>query len=309
MNRKIVALSLIFAGLGLIAAIFFIRFIRARRPTAGLKVETTPQSTVFVDNVQIGTTPLEKLFPPGEVTVKLIPNSTSSAISNYETKVRLTQQVYTVIKREFASNDNQSSGDVVTLEAQSGKGASLNIITSAPDSAAVVLDGQPQGFTPLSLPTVNPGDHQLVISSPGYLPRSIVAQAVAGYRLTVTVKLASSLVETLLPTPVPSPISSPSATPSTRITPTLTLAKPSSTPVPATPTPSIPKPYVRVLDTPVGFLRVRSGPGTNFSEVGQVKPGSNYPLLTSQTDWYQISVPLSATTSGWISSQYAQKFE
>jgi uncharacterized protein YgiM (DUF1202 family) len=64
-----------------------------------------------------------------------------------------------------------------------------------------------------------------------------------------------------------------------------------------------------VKDTPTGFLRVRSQPSTGSSEIGRVNPGETYKLLQSQTSWYQIQVSLSATSSGWISSEYATKFE
>ena len=67
------------------------------------------------------------------------------------------------------------------------------------------------------------------------------------------------------------------------------------------------KQTVQIQDTPTGFLNVRKGAGTNFAKIGQVKPGESYELV-SQTaangGWLEIR--LDATTTGWVSSQYAK---
>lgn len=62
---------------------------------------------------------------------------------------------------------------------------------------------------------------------------------------------------------------------------------------------------VKILTTPTGFLRVRTGPGTGFAEVARVNPGESYELLEEKTGWVKIKV--SDTVSGWVSSQYATK--
>jgi hypothetical protein len=301
--RKALPLIMIFAGLGILVGFVAINWYKSRNPTAGLKVDTNPPSQVFVDNVQVGISPIEKFFRPSEITIKLIPNSTSSALSTYQTKARLTAQTYTVIKRDFGASDAQSAGEIISLQPQSGRGASLSVVTSGPDSASVVIDGQPQGFTPLALASLPVGDHQLVVSAPGYLSRTIGARALAGYKLVINAKLASLPVE-VTPTPLISTISgTPSVTPKTTIKPTPTKT------VSATPAPGLPLPYVKILSTPTGFLRVRSGPGAGSAEIGKVNPGETYPFLSSKSGWFEIQVHLDASTSGWISSQYAQKFE
>lgn len=62
---------------------------------------------------------------------------------------------------------------------------------------------------------------------------------------------------------------------------------------------------VKILTTPTGYLRVRSGPGTSYSEVARVNPGETYELLEEKTGWSKIKV--SDTVSGWVSSQYVTK--
>jgi hypothetical protein len=291
-KTKLLIIAVIFTALGIIVALVSVRFYRLKKPTAGLKIETTPTSMVFVNNVQVGRTPFDQMFPPGETTVKLIPESISSDLSSYQTKVLLTDKVYTVIRREFGSPDNRSTGETISLLPQSGKNASLSIISSDPDTASVTVNGEPQGFTPLAITEVAPSDHQIEVSAPGYQTRIFSAKAVSGYKLSVNVKLAAK--NQANPTPpqvlsLPTPAATPSATP--KVTPTIT------------------KPYVKISSTPVGFLRVRNGPSKTASEIAQIKPGEIYPLLDSASGWYQIKISLPATSSGWISSEYAQAFK
>lgn len=65
---------------------------------------------------------------------------------------------------------------------------------------------------------------------------------------------------------------------------------------------------VEILETPTGFLNVRSGAGTNFAKIGQVDPGSWYELISEIPDnggWYQIK--LDAGKIGWITKRYARE--
>jgi hypothetical protein len=62
---------------------------------------------------------------------------------------------------------------------------------------------------------------------------------------------------------------------------------------------------VRILDTPNGFLNVRSGPGTNHSVIQKVNPGESYELVDEEADWYKIL--LKSAKEGWIFAQYAKK--
>ena len=298
--KKVIAIIVIILGLSLVGFGLY-SYFRSQKPNAGLKVDTTPPSLVFVDNVQIGQTPVEKIFKSGEVTIKLIPNTSATSLTTYQTKVRLTSGVFTVVRRDFNASDSESAGEIVTLEPQPDKVASLAVVTAGPDSASVLLDGQPQGFTPLLVASISPGDHQLTVTAPGFITRPISAKAIIGYKLSVNVKLAAN------PAPAPSEpdlataISTPSASPAPKVTP-----KPTPK---ASPSATLQKPYVEIKDTPTGFLRVRLTPSTAASEISRVSPGDRFPLLNESAGWYYIKVDLDATASGWISSQYADKFE
>lgn len=289
-GKKIIALVFILSGVAILAAFGVVYLIRGRKPNAGLKIDTAPPSLVFIDNRQEGKTPFDKLFKPGDITVKLIPASTSSAVGSYQTQVRLTSQVYTVINRTFGSSETDSAGEAVTLLPQPGNQTSLSVITSSPDSASVSIDDQPQGLTPLLISPVTPGDHKISLSAPGFTSRVVNITTVSGYKLQISAKLSGSVQPTVIPTP----------------TPDKSTLQPSPTLGEGTP-PAGGGGEVTILDTPTGFLRVRSGPGRNFPELGQVKPGAKYDLLSTSLDWYLISVDLDATSSGWISTQYAKK--
>lgn len=65
------------------------------------------------------------------------------------------------------------------------------------------------------------------------------------------------------------------------------------------------EPKVKILPTGVGFLRVRSGSGTSYSEIMRVSPGDIYPLLGTQGGWYRIL--LDDGREGWVSGQYVEE--
>ena len=69
---------------------------------------------------------------------------------------------------------------------------------------------------------------------------------------------------------------------------------------------------IQVLDTPNGFLNVRSGPGTNFSIIQKINSGQKFTLTGEEKDWYKILLDSSKTglpnvQAGWVFSQYTKK--
>lgn len=292
---KVLAIIVVVAGLAAGAFGIYYYFL-SQKPNAGLKIETNPTATVFVDGVQVGLTPIDRLYKPGEVSIKIIPNSTTANLTSYQTKVHLTAGTYTVIRRDFAGTDAATAGETVSLESTTSKNASLAVVAAGPDAASVIMDGEPLGFTPLPVDNIAPGDHQITVSAPGFTARPIDALAVAGHKLVINVKLAGEEVAAAPPI-LDFSDSTPSAT-----------LKPSPTPSPSS-TVVMKKPYVEIKVTPTGFLRVRDLPSASSKELGQVKPGDKLPLLGSQSGWYQVSGTFTATTSGWLSGQYADKFE
>jgi hypothetical protein len=156
---------------------------------------------------------------------------------------------------------------VVSFEKINGEDGLVTVV-SVPDNAQVIIDGKVYGYTPLRI-KIPVGDHNLVISAEKYLEKSLPIRVIKGYKLTASIKLAKSVVP--IPTEIP-----------------------------------IPKEKIEILDTGIGFLRVRENPGLNFPEVAQVKTGEIYEILeTDETGkWYKININ---NIEGWILGEFTKK--
>lgn len=301
-----------------------------------LKVQTEPAAKVIIDGKEVGNSPFtDEKLESGEITLKLEPTDTS--LQPWEGLVDITPGVYTVVVQDLASTREKSAGEVLTMEPNNQSMAGLTVV-SDPDAAIVKLNGESKGFTPLEINQVETGNHQLIISSPGYADRTIDIQTQTGYTLAVSTKLSKQEVATTpitddstatasaslsgtpspkvsgTPTPKvstsPTPKVSGSPTPKVSGSPTPTVAKVSGTPSPkpsttSTATPA--KPYVKISSTPTGWLRVRKEANVSSEEVAKVNPGDMFPLKEEQSGWFEIEYEKGKT--GWISGQYAQKFE
>ena len=247
---------------------------------AGLSIQTSIPVAAYIDGNFVGRTPLDISFKASDIDLKLVPLDASKPYFPFETRVTLTSGVKTIIRRNFAESDDASSGQIVSFEKDMGSEATL-VVVSKPENAQITIDGMSKGFSPVKTP-VSPGIHQLVVKSPGYLDMSLSINAVSGYKLTVSVQLSKLAVN-----PSPSP----------------------------TPAPKV-QVFVEILQTPTGYLRVRTQPGTNGNEIDQIKPGSKYLLLAEDptTHWLQIQLEppapgLPQGRTGWISNDYAREVD
>lgn len=260
------------------SVLFFVGYFRPK--PAGLSLQTSVPAAAYINGDFVGRTPLEISYKSGNIDLKLVPLDPNKSYIPFETQISLTSGVKTIVRRIFADNDFASSGQIVTLDKESGSEAFLSVI-SKPENAQIALDGVSKGFSPVKI-QVSPGTHQLVIKSPGYSDMSLSINTVSGYKLTVSAQLSKLAID------------------------------PSPSPVPETQ----PQIFVEILPTPTGYLRVRTQPGVNGTEIDQIKPGSKYLLLSEDptTHWFQIQleppVPgLPQGRSGWISNDYAKKIE
>ena len=124
----------------------------------------------------------------------------------------------------------------------------------------------------------------------GYNEKSVRIRTPAGFKLTVAVYLSTNSQSTGGPLP----------TPTTALSPAISGA-PSVAPSAA----PVAKAEVVILETPTGFLRVRSNASVNAPEIARVNPGERIELVEESNGWYLIR--LSDGMQGWISAQYAQK--
>lgn len=291
-------------ALVLIGLVVKSKFFSQAAPGA-LQISTTPRSTVYVDGTQAGVTPFfDEKIKAGEHTIKLVPESSGEPLATWEGKVNLVPGILTVINRNFGISDSQSSGEIITLEKIGRKDKSTLAVISVPDQAVIKVNGEPKGFSPLTIEDLDPADYQITISSSGYEEKSVSAHTVGGYKLIVNVKLAQQMegiqeatasgetTDSLTPTPS----TKLTPTPSTKVTPT-----PKTTPGAGVTPPA--KPYVTVKDTPTGFLRVRVEPSTSATEAAQIKPGEMYPYLNEEKSGW-LKIEYAADKSGWVSGVY-----
>lgn len=316
MQKKII---FIIGFIFLIILLFvLIRFVVLNRtPRQGqLKITSNVAARVLLENRDIGKTPLEQKMNTGDYSIRLVPENTDQSISSWQGRITINPNTLTYINRDLSQSELTSAGEQLWIEKIAGNAAELSVI-SVPDGANVILNDQPRGVTPISLTDLPQGDHTLVISSPGFEPRTVKIKLTSGYRVVSSLSLALSPSQIASPPTLMAKEASAAASlvvPTKQpVTPTLTLA-PSSTKAPTptrTPTPTVKSvagtpAIVRITDTPIGFLRVRKEPSTASEEIGRAQPGEEYSVLSQQNTWYKIEFE---STEGWISAQYAEKVE
>lgn len=262
-----------------ITTVFFLVGYLKPKP-GGLMVDTNPASSVYINGNFVGKTLYKGTDRAGQISLKLVPSITDQNLIAYETKVNLVAGVQTVIRREFGTTEDLSSGDVISFDKTGGSSAGL-VVISIPDNSQVLVDGIAQGFSPYNLSSVTSGSHQITVKAPGYTDRTMSVKTQAGYKLTVFAKLAKS--QDAVPVPSPSPTSTVSS-----------------------------KTYVLIGNTPTGFLRMRTEPAAKGNPIAQLKPGSKYLFLEGDiaSGWYKIQYQdpapgLPNGITGWVSNQYS----
>lgn len=263
---------------------------------AGLQVTAHPEANVIINGQPVGKTPYyinnEKA---GSYTVQMTELKSGQT---WETKVDLLGGTLTLVHREFGETPDKSHGFTLSFEKLSNKKASAVNIISLPPSATINIDGKPSDFTPRSL-DIDSGAHVFTFTAPGFQDKIVNASVPAGYRLMLNFTMAAL---DITPTPIPT-IATPSAA---LVTPT--QAQTAITPLPkqASSSAVMAKPYVEVLSTPTGFLRVRESALAGSTELAQVNPGDKFAYKEegSTASWYQIEyLP---NKWGFVSSTYAK---
>jgi hypothetical protein len=275
--RKAKLILIIILGIVILIGIFLAAFNFLVPKGAGILVETDPPSSIYIDNEEVGRTPFSAVRKPGEVVIKIIPDSFGTPLPPYETKTTLTSGVQTILRRKITQLEENSEGDLISFE-KAGKGEIGLSVVTVPESTQISIDGQIRGFSPYKTSDLTEGEHSLGVSANGYLTRSIQVKTVSGYKLIALIQLARSNDQVKVPEP----------------TPTQAETK---------------KQMIQILSTPTGYLRVRSEPSALASEVGQVKPGEMFELVEedSKTGWFKII--FTEGKEGWVTNQYASKVE
>lgn len=272
MKRKLLSVLLAITGFTIIsvATLHFLGLFQGA--DAGILIDSDPASTVFINGHSVGQTPYEATFKPGEVLIRIKPQSQEGQIlDDYETKLTLVSGIKTIINRSFRENDDDISGVTVSFE-KIGGSQSIITVVSTPDNAKVLVDGKSYGYTPLRL-TIPAGSHDLSLETKGYVSQTLPIESYKGHKLTASVKLAKEIVDK---------------------EPELATVLAEETEI---------KQRIRIDENQVGFLRVRSGANIGFPEVGRVLPGEEYDVIETgeQVSWYKIKV---GDIEGWVSGEF-----
>lgn len=274
-----------------------------KHPTGGLKVTSNVIADVYIDSKSAGSTPLSKSpLDVKKYAVKVVPQSASMA--PYETQVKVFSGFETTIDWNFGETKEDSSGFVFELEGAHKRDAvELEIITS-PDNVPVTINNENKGFSPLVLDSLPEGDYQLGLQAPGFLPVTRGIRLLKGKRLLITAKLARKPIEIASPSASLAPLPTPLPTPVPKVTPKPT-PKLTTTSASGSAALTAKKPYIQVLDTPTGFLRVRDSASASGAILGQLNVGDTAPYAGQTTNnWFKIVFQTAA--SAWVSGQYAK---
>lgn len=236
-------------------------------PHAGLRITSNLKAKVFINEKQMGNTPYQdENLIEGEYLVKLLGDEATSSAKSWQGYVKLNGGTWSLVNRELGDSPTVSSGEVITLE--NGNGVT---VVSIPSGADVTVDGKIFGRTPLTISDISLGEHQFIIGREDYLKRSIRVNLVEGFNLTMNVDLALAEAD---------------------------LTKITTTPISQTA-------QLVVKNTPTGFLRVRSEPSVNGTEIARVSPGDTLTLLEEQPNWDRVR--LSDGKEGYVASAYVEK--
>jgi len=278
------AILIVVPSFGFAALIFLLvqSILLKGNDKGALQVTSTPLSKVYLNGKYLGQTPLCKctsndMVGTGDYTIKVIPQTGN--FTEFQEKITISKSILTVVDRKFGVGA-ASEGSIITLIPLKEGDQRQLLVTSIPGNVEVLLDSNSAGFTPLLVRDLTDSDHELMLRKSGYSDKKVRIKTPTGYKLVASVYLGID------DEGAPSP------------TPTIIVASPS-----ATPTPVVSK--VIILQTPTGFLRVRSNNSVSSSEVGQVLPGESYDIASESDGWYQIT--LKSGKLGWVSSQYVKK--
>lgn len=277
---------------------------------AALQITSNPKTTVFLNGEHLGSTPFfDEKIKPGDYRIKISPENSGQSTTSWEGQVKLVGGVLTVVSRDLGETEEKSSGYVVSMEPKTDKDTASMAVITLPDGAVVSVDGEPKGFAPLSVDNISEGEHVLVISSPGYVEKSIKAKTVKGYKLSVSVQLAKmpeeepqpqeeEATESAEPSTSPTPKASPKATPKASVAATTDDSDDTDT---------MERPYVLIKSPDTGWVRVRSEASTSSDELAKVNDGEKIKYVSSDSGWYEIEYATGET--GWISAKYAELYK
>jgi len=263
-----------------------------------INIVSTPKSVVYLDQIQIGSTPVQQKIKVGEYLLKLIPNKEASQTATWQGKIKVYKNAVTYVGRVLGNSDISTAGEISTVTRMEAKPSREDIgeiaVESEPQGALVSLDLDEKGVAPMILSDVPKGTHELSIELPGFTRRSIRLNVESGFRTSVAVKLAINLLDSKESTPSARSTGSGQASSGQAKATTGSATTGTSESI-----------MIRIKETPTGWLRVRTEPSVGASESAKVSPGETYDLIEEQPNWYKIL--FNDEQEGWVAAQYSEK--
>ncbi len=269
MRKGLFTLLMVFSGL-------FLGGCSLSNRKSAIEINSYPVAKVYIDGKEMGLTPYRnRTLSPGEIEVKLVTND-----QTWTKKVKLQNNISTVIDWEFGDSEETSGGYILYLEKTGDKKNAGLMVNTSPNKCTVTIDNEVKGLSPIRIADIGEGDRHLTLSFPEHKSLDVYMKSLNEYQLVVDATLAEDKVEVAQET--------------------IEEENPDLVSTPATI-------QIKILETETGWLRVRESSSSAAREVARVNPGETYPMLGESTDWYKID--LGDNKNGWISSSYGEKSE
>ncbi len=260
--------------LGLIIASIFLSGCNFSIKKSGIEIMSYPTAKVYLDGKEAGMTPYKNnSLTPGETEVKLV-----TANQEWTKKIHLENGANTVVNREFGETEEESGGYILYFESTGDNKKSGLMVSSRPDRAAVYIDDEIKGYSPLRIENIGDGDKKLAASFPGYKGINSYVKFVNGYQLVMEAELAKEAINIIEPSTEAAEISTPSGETAVMVT---------------------------IKETETGWLNVRENANSSGAAIAKINPGEKYKFIEENNGWYKID--LGNGKSGWISAKYAEK--
>ena len=222
---------------------------------SAIEINSYPVAKVFLDGKEVGMTPYKnRSLLPVEVEVKLVTND-----KQWSKKIKLQNNISTVIDWEFGEKNESSGGYILYLEKTGDKNKAGIMVNTTPAKGTIVIDNEIKGLSPIRIADIGEGDKHLALSFPNHKTIDIFMKSVLQYQLVVDAVLPEEnlVIEK-----------------DEEKTEDLDLTTENTLTV-----------KVKIKDTETGWLRVREASTSAAKEVGRVYPGESYPVIEEGVDW------------------------
>ena len=267
-----------------------------------IKIVSSPAAAVFINDAAVGKTTYEDAnIEVGEYSIKLIPDGKDKNTVPWEDKIQIHKNTLTYIIRELGTSELTAAGEVLTVVPMDKK-PSANVgeiyIDTEPTGAIVYLDNDEKGIASIVLQDVPPGDHELAVYLPGFFRRAQKIKVEKGFQTRAKFKLALDQSHKTLEEELEEKRKEASAEAKKREEEKQASEEAESKTTGSGTT-------IEVLDTPTGFLNVRSDPSVDGDIVTTVAPGDTYEYSDTQDGWYKITTEDGSV--GWVSGEYVEE--